>query len=217
MYPLFLRDLAANSSLPESACFNNQPYVPQKVPTLYSVATTGTSNTDTSIYGLVNPFIVNYGDVVEIVVNNNDGAVHPFHLHGHQFQVLDRPSSGTGAWPGRDVNYNTKPPKRDTVAVMANSFAVLRYVATNPGVFLFHCHIEWHVEMGLTATIIEAPDRLRGMTFPDDHIQNCKIQNIPTAGNAGGNTANVTDTSNFNTVIPANYTGYVPTRVSSLQ
>jgi iron transport multicopper oxidase len=200
-----------SNNLPR-ACFNNQAYVPQKVPTLYSVATTGNSNTDTSIYGLVNPFIINYGDIVQIVVNNNDAAVHPFHLHGHHFQVLDRPRSGTGPWPGRDVNYNAKPPQRDTVSVMANSFSVLRYVATNPGVFLFHCHIEWHVEMGLTATFIEAPDRLRGLTFPSDHLENCRLGGVPTEGNAGGNTADYTDQSNFNTVIPANYTGalYIP-------
>ncbi len=199
----FCRD---NNNLPR-ACFNNQPYVPQKVPTLYTAATTGDSNSNPVVYGNVNPFIVNYGDIVEIVVNNHDAAVHPFHLHGHHFQVLDRPRSGTGDWPGRDVNYAANPPKRDTVAIMANSYAVLRYVANNPGVFLFHCHIEWHVEMGLTATIIEAPDKLRGLTFPEDHINNCKILNIPFAGNAGGNTANFTDTSNFNTEIPSTYSG----------
>jgi iron transport multicopper oxidase len=96
---------------------------------------------------------------------------------------------------------------RDVVAVNANSFVVIRFKATNPGVFLFHCHIEWHVEMGLTATIIEAPEKLRGISFPDDHIQNCKLQGIPFQGNAAGNTQNFTDTTGFNTVPPTVYTG----------
>jgi iron transport multicopper oxidase len=36
---------------------------------------------------------------------------------------------------------------RDVIAVNGNSYAVLRFKADNPGVFLFHCHIEWHVGM----------------------------------------------------------------------
>ncbi|KAH6844970.1 Cupredoxin [Chaetomium sp. MPI-CAGE-AT-0009] len=190
------------------SCFNNLTYISQEVPTLYSVATTGDQNTDPTIYGQVNPFIVNYNDTVQIVVNNVDVASHPFHLHGHHFQVLERGASGAGNWSGKDEGYTANPPMRDTVAVMPNSYAVLRFRATNPGVWLFHCHIEWHVEMGLTATVIEAPDRLRNMTFPDDHIDACKKLGIPYQGNAAGNTQNVTDTSGFVTVPPTSYSGY---------
>ncbi|KAG7285084.1 hypothetical protein NEMBOFW57_009704 [Staphylotrichum longicolle] len=103
------------------ACFNNVTYIEQKVPTLYSAATTGQFNTK------------------------------PHHL---------RP---TGRATGPAATSTTQQPADARhVAVMAHSYAVLRFKADNPGVWLFHCHIEWHVEMGLTATIIEAPDRLRG-------------------------------------------------------
>ncbi|KAK4249289.1 multicopper oxidase [Corynascus novoguineensis] len=191
------------------SCFNNLTYIGQQVPTLYSAATTGESNTNPVVYGQVNPFIVNYDDTVQIVVNNIDVASHPFHLHGHHFQVLYRGASGAGNWTGRDENYVANPPVRDTVAVMPNSFVVLRFRATNPGVWLFHCHIEWHVEMGLTATVIEAPDRLRNMTFPDDHINACKKAGTPYQGNAAGNTQNVTDTTGYITVPPTTYYGCV--------
>lgn len=190
--------LCASFTDKPSACFNGKPYVQQKVPSLYTAATTGFSNTNPVIYGGVNPYVVSFGEVVQIVINNKDPAIHPFHLHGHQFQVLDRPRSDTGSWPGRGSGVAV-PPSRDVIHVMANSHAILRFRATNPGVFLFHCHIEWHVEMGLTATIIEAPEMLRGKTFPDDHINNCKIQDIPYVGNAAGNTANYTDTTGFKT------------------
>ncbi|KAG7284868.1 hypothetical protein NEMBOFW57_009483 [Staphylotrichum longicolle] len=190
-----------------SACFNNITYIEQKVPTLYSAATTGEFNTNPIIYGQVNPLIINHGDIVQIVVNNIDAATHPFHLHGHHFQVLDRPRSGTGNWPGRDVNNTSNPPMRDTVTVMANSYAVLRFKADNPGVWLFHCHIEWHVEMGLTATIVEAPDRLRGMTFPPDHLAACDKMGMPYRGNAAGNTEDPTNTTGFITVPPTTYKG----------
>jgi len=191
------------------ACFNNVTYIGQKVPTLYSVATTGDNNTDPSVYGQVNPVIYDLNDIVEIVVNNHDAANHPFHLHGHQFQVLSRPRSGTGDWSGSDSSntYAAAPPTRDTIVVQANSHAVLRFVANNPGVYLFHCHIEWHVEMGLTATFIEAPQKMTGMTFPSDHIENCKLQNIPYQGNAGGATTNYADQSGYVTVPPTSYTG----------
>lgn len=177
------------------------------MPTLYSAATTGDDNTNPDVYGQVNPFIVDYGDIVQIVVNNIDAATHPFHLHGHHFQILSRPASGTGNWSGSDSGYASTPPRRDTVAIMPNSHAVIRFNASNPGVWLFHCHIEWHVEMGLTATIIEAPDRLRDLSFPQDHLDACSKLGIPTAGNAAGNTADPTDTSGMATVPPTDYVG----------
>lgn len=61
--------------------------------------------------------------------------------------------------------------------------------------------------MGLTATIIEAPELLRGKTFPADHLRNCQLMNIPIAGNAAGNTVNHTDTTGFITVPDPIYTG----------
>lgn len=194
-----------NYSIPR-ACFNGQPYIDQLVPTLYSAASTGSDNTNPIVYGGVNPFIVEKGAVVELVVNNLDSAIHPFHLHGHQFQVLARPASGAGKWPG-----NTTPPShpasKDTISVNGNSYAVIRFRADNPGVWLFHCHIEWHVEMGLTATIIEGPEELQGLHFPEDHLNVCRIQSIPTQGNAAGNTVNYTDTDGMRYVNPPTYTG----------
>jgi hypothetical protein len=157
--------------------------------------------------------VVNFNDTVQVVVNNDDVANHPFHLHGHHFQVLYRAASGAGYWSGKDENYANNPPMRDTVTVMPHSYVVLRFKATNPGVWLFHCHIEWHVEMGLTATVIEAPDRLRNMTFPDDHINACKKMGTPYQGNAAGNTQNATDTTGFITVPPTTYNGCVAASV----
>ncbi|KAL5890122.1 hypothetical protein ACKVWC_005338 [Pyricularia oryzae] len=189
------------------ACFNNQTFIMPHTPTLYTAATVGEANTDAIVYGNVLPEIVSYGQVVDIVINNIDAAIHPFHLHGHHFQLLERPKSNTGVWPGRSGGYNTLPALRDVVHVNAHSYAVLRFKATNPGVFLFHCHIEWHVEMGLTATIIEAPERIRGKTFPPDHMAACKVMGMPTAGNAAGNTVNVYDTSGYKEVPDTVYHG----------
>jgi iron transport multicopper oxidase len=136
------------------------------------------------------------------VVNNLDAAIHPFHLHGHQFQVCERPSSGAGTFSGHTRNFPAVPMRRDVIAVNAGSYVVIRFQADNPGVWLFHCHIEWHVIMGLTATIIEAPEELSGLPIPSDSQAACAMQNIPIAGNAAGNTKNLTDLTGANTVPP---------------
>ncbi|KAI1500861.1 Cupredoxin [Biscogniauxia marginata] len=188
------------------ACFNGSTFIDQTVPTLYSVASLGGNNTEVEAYGSVGAFTVAYGEVLEIVINNNDTGVHPFHLHGHQFQVLERPFSNAGDWDGSDWAGNPVPPRRDTVDVYAHSHVVLRIVANNPGVFLLHCHIEWHVEMGLAATLIEAPERLIDYPIPQDHIDVCEALGVPTSGNAAGN-AVWWDTDGFITVPPTTFTG----------
>lgn len=80
---------------------------------------------------------------------------------------------------------------------------VLRFRADNPGIWLFHCHVEWHVASGLVATMIEAPLALQeSLTLPQAHIDACTKQNIPTAGNAAGNTKDLFDMTGAN-VSPA--------------
>lgn len=51
--------------------------------------------------------------------------------------------------------------RRDTVVVNAQSWLVFRFVTDNPGVWFLHCHIDWHLQSGLAATIIEAPEVTR--------------------------------------------------------
>jgi iron transport multicopper oxidase len=91
--------------------------------------------------------------------------------------------------------------RRDTVVVYAGSSVTLRFVANNPGISLFHCHTEWHVESGLMATFIEAPDVLQSYKpyIPNTHKTVCDVQKIPRKGNAGGNYNNWLDLSNANT------------------
>ena len=162
------------------------------MPSLFTAISAGWENTNPQIYGTVNPFVVNKGDIVQIVLNNLDAAIHPFHLHGHQFQVCELPPSGNGTFDGYTGNFPAIPMRRDVVAVNANSYTVLRFEADNPGVWLFHCHIEWHVAMGLLATIVEAPEELRGLPIPADHKAVCEVQGIPVTGNAAGNNQNWT-------------------------
>ncbi|RMZ70831.1 Iron transport multicopper oxidase FET3 [Pyrenophora seminiperda CCB06] len=196
------------------AFFNDVTYISPKVPTLYSVLSTGPNATDAVIYGSnTNAFILAQNQVVEIVLNNNDPGKHPFHLHGHVFQVVTRSSPDAGPYDASNTTAPVPSPmRRDTILVHPNGHIVLRFRSDNPGVWLFHCHIEWHVASGLTATMIEAPlsvqAQLQG-NIPADHWKVCEDKGVPTKGNAAGNTLDFTDLRGENKApgtIPSGFT-----------
>ena len=60
--------------------------------------------------------------------------------------------------------------------IQAGGSAVFRFKVDNPGITLFHCHIEWHVEAGLSMVFIEAPTELRklNLQIPQSHKDACK-------------------------------------------
>ncbi|CCT72117.1 related to cell surface ferroxidase [Fusarium fujikuroi IMI 58289] len=171
------------------AFFNNITYRAPKVPTLYTALTSGKQATNPQIYGTyTHSFVLEKDEIVQLVINNRDDGRHPFHLHGHHFQVLYRSDDDAGDFDG-SVEFAETPMRRDTVVVNGNGNVVLRFKADNPGVWLFHCHIEWHVTSGLIATFVEDPLALQvSLKLPQNHLDACKAGNIPTVGNAAGNT-----------------------------
>lgn len=185
------------------AVINNMTYLPQKVPSLYTAISVGNYSSNPIVYGSVNPFVLKYNETVEIIVNNNHNNLHPWHLHGHDFQVVQRGDPNVGPFSGYWTNVSSTPMKRDTIMANKLSNVVLRFRADNPGVWAFHCHIEWHIESGLAATIIEAPEYLSNMTIPSTHKQACKQygSGMQTAGNAAGNTRNPLDLTGANSQV----------------
>lgn len=192
------------------AFFNNITYTAPKVPTLYTALSAGNLSTNAIVYGeYTNPFILNHLDVVEVILNNNDTGSHPFHLHGHNFQVIERtPAYGDdfytyGNFPEPvpyDANnhtaFPTYPIRRDTIVLPPQGSVVLRFVADNPGVWIFHCHIDWHLSQGLASVFIEAPVQMQErLSLPDDHIAACKAADVAYEGNAAANTEDFTDLS----------------------
>jgi len=167
-----------------------------------------------AVYGVnSNPIAVKSGDIVEVVINNFTPGGHPWHLHGHKFQTVARSGANVLASGVRydGTNLPAIPMKRDVVGVRGGGYVVLRFKADNPGVQLIHCHIEWHVAAGLTATFIEATDQLR-FAIPLDHLLTCKVQGIPIAGNAAGNTRNPLDLTGANTEVPPTDNGALVTK-----
>lgn len=78
-------------------------------------------------------------------------------MHGHNFQVIARSEDDAGDWVlAEHSNMFPKiPMRRDTVLVNPNGYLVIRFRSDNPGVWQFHCHIEWHMEQGLLLTLVE--------------------------------------------------------------
>lgn len=100
--------------------------------------------------------------------------------------------------------------RRDTFVLRPQGYIVLRFKADNPGLWLLHCHIEWHVDQGLIVSMVEAPLELqKSLTIPQDHIDACKAGGIAYTGNAAGNTVDVLDLSGASEApkpLPAGFT-----------
>ena len=163
-----------------------------------------------AVYGSsTNSFVLEKGQVVEIVLNNYDPGKHPFHLHGHAFQTVVRSAVDAGAYVNNET-FPRVPMRRDTFMANPNGNIVLRFKADNPGIWLFHCHIEWHVASGLIATMVEAPDELqKTLKTPQDHLDACAAQNFPVIGNAAGNTQDFLNLEGEDTApapLPAGFT-----------
>jgi FtsP/CotA-like multicopper oxidase with cupredoxin domain len=76
-------------------------------------------------------------------LENLVGMDHPFHLHGYQFQVLDR-----------DGVPESQPSWKDTVNVPRHSTVrfIVRY-DDHPGMWMFHCHILDHEDHGMMGVL----------------------------------------------------------------
>ncbi|PUU83652.1 Cupredoxin [Tuber borchii] len=100
------------------AFFNEITYVAPKVPTLYTALSAGEYATDPVIYGRdTHPFILKHNQVIEIIINNLDPGKHPFHLHGHNFQLVHRSPDDSGPY-----NYTSPqtPPKFQCVGMLSS-------------------------------------------------------------------------------------------------
>jgi FtsP/CotA-like multicopper oxidase with cupredoxin domain len=89
----------------------------------------------------VPPLPVATGERVELVFVNQTPMPHPMHLHGHEFQVVEIDGE---RFPGA---------VRDTILVTPGRRVVVAFDANNPGWWALHCHLLYHLEAGMFATI----------------------------------------------------------------
>ena len=201
------------------------------MPTLATAFSGGSKwSSNSKIYGTnTNSFVLNNGNLIEIVINNFDGGQHPLHAHGHHVQLVYRNesqelfgaendaelvsrnqkrhshSATARARSTNTINYPAIPMRRDTWTIAPNGQTRIRFIADNPGVWLLHCHMDWHVEAGLTVVMVEAPEKLQEQTRSITQMTNqCRAQGIPTEGNAVGNADNWLDLTGEVTTPPIN-------------
>ncbi|KAH8818673.1 laccase [Flagelloscypha sp. PMI_526] len=109
---------------------------------------------------------ISQGDIVEINLPVSNvaavGGPHPFHLHGHTFDVIRSAGSTSD-------NYDN-PPRRDVVSTGTSSTdnVTIRFQADNPGPWFLHCHIDWHLELGFAIVFAESADQIASSVTPTD-------------------------------------------------
>jgi FtsP/CotA-like multicopper oxidase with cupredoxin domain len=97
---------------------------------------------------------------------------HPIHLHGHDFYVL---GAGVGTYNNSQTLNYINPPRRDVAMLPANGYLVLAFITDNPGAWLMHCHVSWHVGLGLGAQFLEDVGKIeRTLDVGSDWKRQCK-------------------------------------------
>src|SRR6202034_42400 len=123
------------------AGFNTITSLPQVVPTLATVLSTGSAASNASIYGTnTNSMVVEYGQLVEVVINNYDTGAHIMHIHGHAPQLVARVSgvvenktvTTQAVYDGDSSSFPSIPIRRDTWILAPGGYTVIRFIANNP-------------------------------------------------------------------------------------
>lgn len=101
----------------------------------------------------IKPLQVAENKRIEMEIVNQSMMAHPIHLHGHIFEV---------------TKIDGKPIKegavRDTVLVLPHSTVNVQFDSDNPGNWMLHCHMLYHMATGMVTFI-----NYDGVKIPDYH------------------------------------------------
>jgi FtsP/CotA-like multicopper oxidase with cupredoxin domain len=84
-------------------------------------------------------FLLRRGGRFRLVFHNRTDDSHPLHMHRHLFELVElngKPTAGI---------------RKDTVIVPAYGRATVDLIADQPGLTLFHCHMQQHMDFGFMA------------------------------------------------------------------
>jgi FtsP/CotA-like multicopper oxidase with cupredoxin domain len=84
-------------------------------------------------------FVLHHGNRYRLVFHNRSDDAHPLHMHRHLFELVE-----VNGKPTRGV-------MKDTVIVPAFGRVTVDMLADQPGLTLFHCHIQQHMDFGFKA------------------------------------------------------------------
>ncbi|KAG2187386.1 hypothetical protein INT44_005072 [Umbelopsis vinacea] len=144
--------------------FNNHP----NSPTLLNMWSVQDSlSGDNLIYHIEEP------QYIQLVIQGTPtGNEHPFHLHGQEFYLM---GTGTGTYNYTKHEYllnYVNPVRRDVATIPPRGWAIIRFYA-HPGVWFFHCHMDWHLEAGLAVQFVVMPQAIQNLTIPDKVLDQC--------------------------------------------
>lgn len=82
------------------------------------------------------------GQRYRIALQNATDDIHPVHLHRHTFEIT------------RIAGHATAGVMKDVAMLGGYQTMELDFVADNPGLTLFHCHQQLHMDFGFMARLI---------------------------------------------------------------
>ncbi|KAK0184470.1 laccase [Armillaria mellea] len=126
---------------------NGVQFIPPSVPVLLQILSGTQRAQDLLPQGSV--FGLPLGKVIEINFFGDAalGDPHPFHLHGHNFDVVKSADSNV---------YNfVDPVRRDVTSVVQGRSTTIRFKTDNTGPWFLHCHIDFHLWAGLAVVMAE--------------------------------------------------------------
>ncbi len=88
------------------------------------------------------PIQFRHGERLRLILRNDTMMEHPIHLHGMWMEL----ENGQGQYLPRKHTINVKPAERVSVRVTADA----------PGNWAFHCHLLYHMEMGMFRVVTVA-------------------------------------------------------------
>ncbi|KAK0229720.1 laccase 1 AVT [Armillaria nabsnona] len=137
---------------------NGVRFISPSVPVLLQILSGAQRAQDLLPQGSV--FGLPLGKVIEINFFGHDalGDPHPFHLHGHTFDVVKSADS--------DMYNFVDPVRRDVTGVVQGKKTTIRFMTDNTGPWFLHCHIDFHLDAGLAVVMAEGIQNVNNTIHP---------------------------------------------------
>jgi CopA family copper-resistance protein len=149
--------------------------------------------------------LINKGEVLRLVLNNNSMMRHPMHLHGHDFRVINS-----------QEEYS---PLKNVVDIMPMETDTIEFAANQSGNWFFHCHILFHMMAGMGRVFTynnspinpELPDREQAyQMFRRHKDQNMKHLMVRAGLESNGSDGEAMISTNRTALKQAWHLGYMP-------
>jgi hypothetical protein len=108
--------------------------------------------------------------IIQAVAGAVVSVPHPIHLHGHDFYLL---GTGSGTFSDPTALKYSNPIRRDVAMLPANGWLVIGFLTDNPGAWLMHCHIAWHIGEGLGVQFLERKSEIESTMSLDSLPSQC--------------------------------------------